>query len=280
MRRIEQLKQRHDLKKALRRARSAASIKDSINEGSLNPIKQKVKTKLNHSLKKSFLKKSLRGINFASTELKPEDWIYNRETGKYVWDGNVTKPSETPEGFDYVGPSLRDVENDFKKNNPISSFFTSPEMGKNRTSWPGEIMAHESTIFEKVRDFGVEKGIPGSESIYYMADDISVFVTGFDLLNPIGEPLHLDGTFAVRGSQAHIDSGINGLLNVMPMAKFNFRGLNMVQSNKFFKGTWYNKLSPQTRGQVLKTFNYLLKLNFTPKKVFKQTKSNTEKLKN
>lgn len=32
-----------------------------------------------------------------------EDWIKNNETGEYTWDNNVTKPSNTPAGYTYVG---------------------------------------------------------------------------------------------------------------------------------------------------------------------------------
>lgn len=69
-----------------------------------------------------------------------DDWIYNKETKEYVWDGNVTKPSETPSGYEYVGPSLKDVGNHFEENNPIASFFTNPKFGADRTPWPGEIL--------------------------------------------------------------------------------------------------------------------------------------------
>ncbi|MBU3025985.1 hypothetical protein [Zobellia galactanivorans] len=61
MRRIEQLKQRHDLKKALRRGTSSASKEDSI--GPDYPFlknKDKVRTRIKRSLKQSVLKKSLR----------------------------------------------------------------------------------------------------------------------------------------------------------------------------------------------------------------------------
>lgn len=106
--------------------------------------------------------------------------------------------------------------------------------------------------------------------------NVSVFITSFDLLNPVGQPLHLNGSVSIRGSNDHISSGLNGFMTILPLPKFNIRGINIVQSNKFFKGTKYNKLSPKTRGMFLKTFNYLLKKNVTPKKLFKQTKSKLE----
>ncbi len=206
------------------------------------------------------------------------DWIQNNETKEYVWDGNVTNQDETPDGFEYVGSSIKDVKNHFKTNNPISSIFTSPSFGEDRTPWSGEISAYESTMFEKARDYGIKKGIPGAETAYEVLDDVSVFITSFDLINPIGEPLRLDGSISVRGSQEHIESGINGLLTVMPMPSYNIRGFNMAQSNKFFKGTWYNKLSSKVKGKVLKVYNRLMKSYVTPKKVIKQTKSQLEEI--
>ena len=209
----------------------------------------------------------------------PDDWVLGKDE-KYTWDANVTSPTDPDlNGREYIGKSIKDVSLHFKKNNPISSFFNDPEMGDTST-WPGEILAHENTIFEDARDFGVENNIPGSETAYEILDDVSVFVTSFDLLNPKGQPLHLDGSVSIRGSSDHIDSGINGLMTVMPIPKFNIRGFNMAQSNKFFKGTWYNKLSANIKGKMLKTFNFVMKKNVTPKKILKQIKSNAEKIKN
>jgi hypothetical protein len=209
----------------------------------------------------------------------PDDWVLGKD-GKYTWDANVTSATDFDlNGREYIGKSIKDVSSHFKENNPISSFFNDPEMGDTST-WPGEIMAHENTVFENARDFGVENNIPGSETAYEILDDVSIFVTSFDLLNPKGQPLHLDGSVSTRGSSDHIDSGINGLMTVMPTPKFNIRGFNMAQSNKFFKGTWYNKLSSNIKGKMLKTFNFVMKKNVTPKKILKQTKSNAEKIKN
>ncbi len=78
-----------------------------------------------------------------------DDWIYNKKIEEYVWDGNVTKPSETPAGYEYVGASLKDVNNHFEDNNLITSIFTNPKFGENRTPWPGEILpADNLTSFE------------------------------------------------------------------------------------------------------------------------------------
>jgi len=38
-----------------------------------------------------------------------EDWIKNKKTGEYKWDNNVTKESETPEGYKYIGKKDSDI---------------------------------------------------------------------------------------------------------------------------------------------------------------------------
>jgi|GEM_PF-5001821 hypothetical protein len=210
------------------------------------------------------------------TPESPDDWIWDKNKKEYVWDGNVTGEHNTPKGFEHVGPSIKDVEEHHEENNPISSIFTNPKMGEDRTPWPGEILERESTIFEKARDFGVENNIPFSETAYNIADGVSAFVTSFDLLNPKEHPLRLDGSNSIRGSEDHINSGINGYMTVLPLPKFNIRGFNMAQSNSFFKGTWYNQLSPSTKGTALKVFNSLMKKIVTPKAFFKQMKSQLE----
>jgi len=78
-----------------------------------------------------------------------DDWIYNKDTEEYAWDGNITKPSETPSGYEYVGPSLKDVDNHFEDNNSIASFFTNPKFVKDRTPWLGEfLLADKLTSLE------------------------------------------------------------------------------------------------------------------------------------
>ncbi|SIT01758.1 hypothetical protein SAMN05421766_10737 [Zobellia uliginosa] len=97
MRRIEQLKQRHDLKKALRRAKNAVTNIDDAPEDDLK-LKQrntKAKAQLKLSLKKYLSKSSLRksygltyGIPLESRYRPPTDYV-NKQTGEsvYVNDG-------------------------------------------------------------------------------------------------------------------------------------------------------------------------------------------------
>lgn len=44
--------------------------------------------------------------------MKPADWIKNNATGKYVWDNSVTKRSETPQGYSYVGKTDNSIIQD------------------------------------------------------------------------------------------------------------------------------------------------------------------------
>jgi hypothetical protein len=92
------------------------------------------------------------------------DWIYNPKTKEYVWDENVTNAETTPEGFEYVGTSTKDVATHFENNNPVMSLFTNPTFGENRTPWNGEISAgiDNMTRFEMWLDSpsnGVLEGI-------------------------------------------------------------------------------------------------------------------------
>ena len=113
-----------------------------------------------------------------------DDWIHNNKTKEYVWDGNVTKPSETPEGFQYVGASLNDVRNHFEVNSPIASFFTNPKFGADRTSWPGEILpANNLTSFEMWLDspsksFGESIGKIGANIGYSIVNSPYSLLTG------------------------------------------------------------------------------------------------------
>ncbi|MCC2589516.1 RHS repeat-associated core domain-containing protein [Chryseobacterium sp. MFBS3-17] len=43
------------------------------------------------------------------TGMEPEDWIKNNKTGKFEWRNEVTKPSETPTGYSYIGKEDSDI---------------------------------------------------------------------------------------------------------------------------------------------------------------------------
>jgi len=51
-----------------------------------------------------------------------EDWIKNKKTGEYKWDNNVTKESETPEGYKYIGKKDSDIIFDFFGTNYFKTF--------------------------------------------------------------------------------------------------------------------------------------------------------------
>lgn len=43
------------------------------------------------------------------TGMQNEDWVKNNKSGKYEWKNEVTKPSETPKGYSYVGKEDTDI---------------------------------------------------------------------------------------------------------------------------------------------------------------------------
>ncbi len=45
-----------------------------------------------------------------------DDWIKKKGSDSYVWNQNVKKESDTPEGYEYIGKNYSDVNNDFEKN--------------------------------------------------------------------------------------------------------------------------------------------------------------------
>lgn len=44
--------------------------------------------------------------------MAPDDWIKNNQTGKYEWRNEVTKPSQTPNGYSYVGKEDNSIVKD------------------------------------------------------------------------------------------------------------------------------------------------------------------------
>ncbi|HMG91750.1 MAG TPA: RHS repeat-associated core domain-containing protein, partial [Chryseolinea sp.] len=91
----------------------------------------------------------------------PFDWIQNIETRKYVFDPNVTKAEDTPEGYEYVGPSTRDVAAHFEANRSFFDYFgwTNPDI--DFRGWPGEILPpNNKTIYGTVPDILTPGGAP------------------------------------------------------------------------------------------------------------------------
>lgn len=58
-----------------------------------------------------------------------DDWIYNEKTQEYSWNERVNKESETPDGYEYVGKSMKDVLQHHKEKNPIKSVFKTQKFG-------------------------------------------------------------------------------------------------------------------------------------------------------
>ena len=82
----------------------------------------------------------------------------------------MTSSVNTPTGFKYVGASINDVSSHFEKNNPISSIFSNPKFGENRTVWPGEILANPKTGM----DSWAESSNIFTQGFYSIANSISI----------------------------------------------------------------------------------------------------------
>ncbi|MDO5666162.1 MAG: RHS repeat-associated core domain-containing protein, partial [Bacteroidia bacterium] len=78
-------------------------------------------------------------VNRIDPDGRLDDWIYNKETKEYIWDGRITNRSETPNGYKYIGPSLKNVDYHYKNTNPIRAIFKNAKFGEDRTPWAGEI---------------------------------------------------------------------------------------------------------------------------------------------
>ena len=96
MRRVELMKQRHDMKIALRRSKNALEKKDSLTNQGYGNQQKKIKTQIKRNLKKSHLKNSLRRTNvnvlpyfLDPDKMSPTDWYRNIKTNEVVWmDGH------------------------------------------------------------------------------------------------------------------------------------------------------------------------------------------------
>ena len=76
------------------------------------------------------------------SESPDDDWIYDKVKGEYVWDDNAHDDGTTPDDYEYVGPSLKDVKNHFLGlwNNDYYYYWVyGIRFGKNITPWSGEI---------------------------------------------------------------------------------------------------------------------------------------------
>ena len=72
------------------------------------------------------------------------NWIYDTKSDEYIWDGNVTRAEDTPDGFEFVGHGIDDVKQHFLDhwNNDYYHYWVyGITYGENRTAYPGEISA-------------------------------------------------------------------------------------------------------------------------------------------
>ena len=194
------------------------------------------------------------------TGMEGEDWIYDKIKKEYVWDGNVRSADDIKDKkrYEYVGPSILDVKKDFNDRHPLKKWLIvyKPKMGENITYWPGEIINEQNTLAEDIRDGATDFGMPEfiANALFDSLDGTLIFIQNFYTQNPTS----LDGSILTKGSSEHLIISIQGMATIA--SRFSFRaqvrGFNMAQSNKLFKGTWYNKLPAKIKGKFLKIFNW------------------------
>lgn len=95
--------------------------------------------------------------------------------------------------------------------------------------------------------------------LYGMADNIWVFATGFELLNPHKGPQHLNGYSVTRGSSEHHAAGLNGLFTTVTwIARVPLNSLNASQFSSMFKGN-LARLHSSYRGKLNRVLNFFRK---------------------
>jgi len=173
-----------------------------------------------------------------------EDWIYNKKTHQYVWDSNVTKKSETPEGFEYIGASVNDVSLHFNDHHPILKYLNTPKVIYN--DWPGELKEHKLNDFEKIREMGMF-----GEFLYDSANGI--YTTGqFFMFRSVGasEVVNLDGTITSS------DQAVNGFVSTALIGAEWANGIKAASGGlKIAKTSTSGWLSFNKNVKIPKSFN-------------------------
>ena len=150
------------------------------------------------------LRKELSAIE--ASKMAEIDWIYNKETEEYVWDGNVSNAGDTPSGYEYVGSSRNDVSTHFEDNNPITSFFYKPKFGADRNPWPGEILPTDN-----LASFELWLGSPSEnigESIVKIGANI-----GYSIVN---SPYSLLSGHTIGGASLNPGDKIEAFIDFVP----------------------------------------------------------------
>ncbi len=138
------------------------------------------------------------------------DWIKNEETNQNVWDEDVTSEEDTPDGFSYVGASIKDVYKDFGDNAAWYDFWSEADIDFN--NWGGEVLEYEPDFWQRQ-----EEGNFLQQALYRTADGVYLFGQTF---NPFDtNDTHLSGEVAVGDDKT--DAFVETVGNTIPF-KANF----------------------------------------------------------
>ena len=197
------------------------------------------------------------------TGMAPYDWIKNLETDEYVWDSSVNSAEDAPEGFEYIGKSIRDVRNDFLDSRPWYDFSNLLPSGLGIGSkanityndWPGEVNSYEAAnVYAKTEN--LIEGAPLAVKIPANAV-YNTFDAFYTTLQRGSSRTSLSGS-SITGWRI-TDNSVKTMLTLVPYGRIGsatgLQKLNAAQFSSQFKGTFIPKLSPAYRGFLNKQYN-------------------------
>ena len=130
---------------------------------------------------------------------KTDDWKYNKETGEYVWDENVTSAADItdPSKFEYVGVGWSDIKTHFdNKNNWFFRNFTSPDI--DTRSFTDYINKSFNNTLQTFLETGVAQRFDNVRGLY---ENWNTFFGGTaEGLYEFPTNLSIDGEMSTKGS--------------------------------------------------------------------------------
>ena len=131
--------------------------------------------------------------------MEGEDWIKNKKSGQYVWDNNVNKASQTPQGYKYVGKEDKDIVTDLG----FSSSYT-----KASSEVRGQIPAdNEKTSQAELSTNHVERARVETTADVSADVKYSGGITGTDKREFVGISINIKNTTQVTGGDPLTSTG-------------------------------------------------------------------------
>ncbi len=281
MRRIELLKQRHDLKKGLRRAKfSIYQSTQESSEFSKQQLKRKINSKAKRTIAQVESKSSLR--NF----LRPYDWVLGKD-GKVRWDENVTSSTDKDlNGRKYIGAGKYDGWNYANKNR--NWLEKALEFGPSNVEWIGYHQWQvKNTLLTLIKNQVNRKLIPLTDDELRMNKanwgngafepskesfgivDVSnlptkdtrfdnYIFTDFNLAIGEGVKIPIKGSYlTLNEGQKYIDRfRVGQNMDILPQTD-RFTKYSFIFGNKFRKDIFVINISSEVMDDYLKLKNYL-----------------------